>query len=117
MSQVKYIAHRGQSMHAPENTLPSFELAGRSGFWGIECDTYCTTDGRWIIHHDKTVDRMTNGEGRTKDFSFADIRKLVIDSGHNISDHPSLQIPTLEEMLLVCGRYNLYAFIEIEEYH
>jgi glycerophosphoryl diester phosphodiesterase len=42
MSLVKYVAHRGQSMNAPENTIPAFELAGRSGFWGIECDTYCT---------------------------------------------------------------------------
>lgn len=115
--QTKYVAHRGLSMQAPENTVAAFELAGRSGFWGIECDTYCTTDGRWIVHHDRTVDRMTNGTGRTKDFSFAEIRGLSITSGYGISDYSGLQIPALEEVLSVCVKYGMHAFVEIEEYH
>jgi glycerophosphoryl diester phosphodiesterase len=117
MSVVKYVAHRGQSMHAPENTIPAFEMAGKSGFWGIECDTYCTVDGRWVVHHDNTVDRMTDGSGNTKDFSFAEIQDLNIISGNNIENYPGLKIPALEEMLVVCKKYDLYAFVEIEEYH
>lgn len=104
-------------MQAPENTIASFELAGRSGFWGIECDTYCTTDGRWIVHHDRTVDRMTDGTGKTKDFSFEEIRKLNIVGGHRIEAYPGLQIPTLEEVLTVCKSHSMHAFIEIEQYH
>lgn len=117
MTAPKYVAHRGYSMMAPENTIPSFELAGRSGFWGIECDTYCTVDGRWIVHHDRTVDRMTDGTGKAKDFTFEDIRNLKIDSGHNIADYPGLQVPTLEEVLEVCKKYDMHAFVEIEHYH
>ena len=113
----KYVAHRGLSLHAPENTIPAFELAGKSGFWGIECDTYCTTNGRWIVHHDRTVDRMTNGTGRTKDFSYEEIRKLHIVAGNGIDAYSNLQIPTLEEVLSVCLSYGMHAFIEIEEYH
>ncbi|OOC61405.1 glycerophosphodiester phosphodiesterase [Paenibacillus ihbetae] len=116
-SRPKYVAHRGLSMFAPENTIAAFELAGKSGFWGIECDTYCTTDGRWIVHHDRTVDRMTNGMGRTKDFSFEDIRELDIVAGNGIGDYTGLYIPTLEEVLSVCVSYGMHAFIEIEEYH
>jgi glycerophosphoryl diester phosphodiesterase len=104
-------------MHAPENTTASFELAGRSGFWGIECDTYCTTDGQWIVHHDRTVDRMTDGTGRTKDFTFEEIRNLTIVSGVGIEAHAGLRIPTLGEVLDICKRYGMHAFIEIEEYH
>lgn len=117
MHSPKYVAHRGYSMQAPENTIASFELAGKSGFWGIECDTYCTVDGRWIVHHDRTVDRMTDGTGKTKDFSFEEIRKLNIVSGSRIEDYPGLQIPTLEEVLAVCVEHNMHAFVEIEEYH
>ena len=29
-SKPKYVAHRGLSLHAPENTIPAFELAGKS---------------------------------------------------------------------------------------
>lgn len=117
METPKYVAHRGLSLHAPENTLVSFELAGRKGFWGIECDAYCTTDARWIVHHDRTVDRMTDGTGRTVDYSFEDIRKLNIVSGRCIEAYPGLRIPTLEEVLAVCKTYGMHAFIEIEQYH
>lgn len=117
MSNVKYVAHRGYSMQAPENTLAAFELAGRAGFWGIECDVYCTTDGRWIVHHDRTVDRTTDGTGSTKAFSFERIRSLRIDGGANIEAYPDLRVPTLEEVLAVCRTYGMHAFIEIEEYH
>jgi glycerophosphoryl diester phosphodiesterase len=117
MTEPKYVAHRGYSMMAPENTIPSFELAGVSGFWGIECDTYCTVDGRWIVHHDRTVDRMTDGTGKAKDFTFDDIRKLNIVSGSNIGNYPGLFVPTLEEVLEVCKKYNMQALVEIEHYH
>ncbi|GIP41238.1 glycerophosphoryl diester phosphodiesterase [Paenibacillus sp. J31TS4] len=117
MHKPKFVAHRGLSLHAPENTVASFELAGRSGFWGIECDTYCTTDGHWIVHHDRTVDRMTDGTGKTKDFAFDDIRKLNIVSGVDIEAYPGLRIPTLGEVLDICKKYGMHAFIEIEEYH
>lgn len=117
MPKPKYVAHRGFSMQAPENTLPAFELAGRAGFWGIECDTYCTTDGRWIIHHDRTVDRMTNGSGKAKDHTFEEIRRLSIASGNNIEAYPGLRVPTLEEVLAVVRSHGMHAFVEIEEYH
>jgi glycerophosphoryl diester phosphodiesterase len=117
MYKPKYVAHRGLSMFAPENTVASFELAGRSGFWGIECDTYCTTDGHWIVHHDRTVDRMTNGTGKAKDFTFEEIRSLNIVAGNGLEAHSDLRIPTLGEVLDICKRYGMHAFIEIEEYH
>ncbi|MEF3305369.1 glycerophosphodiester phosphodiesterase [Paenibacillus sp. GYB003] len=117
MSKVKYIAHRGLSLHAPENTTVAFELAGKAGFWGIELDTYCTTDGHWIVHHDRTVDRMTDGTGRTKNFSFEAIRMLKITAGVGIENYPGLRIPTLGEVLDICKSYGMHAFIEIEEYH
>ncbi|WP_169088192.1 glycerophosphodiester phosphodiesterase [Paenibacillus sp. PL91] len=117
MKTPKYVAHRGLSMHAPENTIPSFKLAGESGFWGIECDTYCTTDGRWIVHHDRTVDRMTDRTGNAKDFTFEEIRKLNITAGNRIEEYPGLKVPALEEVLAVCKSYGMHAFIEIELFH
>jgi glycerophosphoryl diester phosphodiesterase len=117
MKQVKYVAHRGLNHLAPENTLPAFEWAARKGMWGIECDTYCTVDGSWIVHHDRTVDRMTNGTGKAQDFTLEQIRNLQIVSGSNLDSYPGLKIPTLEEVLAVCRHSHLHAFIEIELYH
>jgi glycerophosphoryl diester phosphodiesterase len=54
------IAHRGASAHAPENTLPAFQLAKEAGADLIELDYYHTRDGQPIVFHDKTLDRTTD---------------------------------------------------------
>jgi len=70
------IAHRGVKAYAPENTMASFQLAVESKADGVEFDIKLTKDGEIIIIHDLTVDRTTNGTGRVKDFSLAEIQKL-----------------------------------------
>ena len=95
------IAHRGYSAIAPENTLPAFKLAGENGFWGAECDTSPTADGVWIVMHDDTVDRTTNGEGPVNRFTFDEIRALTIDGGHNPEKYPEANVPLLILFILL----------------
>ncbi len=111
---MRMTAHRGYSSVAPENTLPAFRLAGEYGFWGAECDTSPTADGVWIIMHDDTVDRMTDGEGKVKDMTYAEISGLTIDAGSNVEDYPDTKVPTLTEYLDVCKEYCLHPVIEIK---
>ncbi len=111
---MRMTAHRGYSDIAPENTLPAFRLAGEYGFWGAECDTSPTADGVWIIMHDDTVDRMTDGEGKVKDLTFDEIRALTIDDGNNVESYPGTGVPTLEEYLDVCKEYGMHPVIEIK---
>ena len=42
-------AHRGASAHAPENTLPAFELALQHGADGVELDAKLTIEGEVIV--------------------------------------------------------------------
>ncbi len=44
--------HRGARALAPENTLPSFEMAMRYGVSTLELDIAITRDGVLVIHHD-----------------------------------------------------------------
>ncbi|MBQ6118835.1 MAG: hypothetical protein IJK98_06350 [Clostridia bacterium] len=111
---VRMTAHRGFSAIAPENTLPAFRLAGEYGFWGAECDTSPTSDGVWIIMHDDTVDRTTDGEGKVKDLTYDEIRALTIDDGSNVESYPGTKVPTLTEYLDVCGEYGVHPVIEIK---
>ena len=111
---MRMTAHRGYSSVAPENTLPAFRLAGEYGFWGAECDTSPTADGVWIIMHDDTVDRMTDGEGKVKDLTWAEISGMTIDAGSNVEDYPDTKVPTLTEYLDVCKEYCLHPVIEIK---
>lgn len=44
--------HRGARGHAPENTIPAFELGIRMGVDTLECDFAITRDGVVVVHHD-----------------------------------------------------------------
>ena len=59
-SRTTLIAHRGESIDAPENTLPAYRTAVERGF-GFECDIYLAKDGRLFTFHDGTLTRTTAG--------------------------------------------------------
>ena len=54
------IAHRGESVDAPENTLPAYQTAVDRGF-GFECDIYLSADKRLFTFHDSDLKRTTAG--------------------------------------------------------
>ncbi len=54
------IGHRGYCQLAPENTIPSFQLALDAGADLIELDYHHTKDSQPIVIHDATLDRTTN---------------------------------------------------------
>ena len=100
MSKVMIQAHRGSSAYAPENTLPSFQLAVDMGADGIECDIHLSRDGHFIVCHDETVDRTSDGKGRISDMTLEQIKAL--DFGIKFDEKfAGTPAPTLEEMLEV----------------
>ncbi|PJC68274.1 hypothetical protein CO015_04625 [candidate division WWE3 bacterium CG_4_8_14_3_um_filter_42_11] len=44
------IAHRGDTIHFPENTLEAFESALNLGAGGIECDMQCFNHQLFLVH-------------------------------------------------------------------
>src|ERR1041385_8757909 len=74
--QVVAIAHRGEHLHHPENTIPAFEEAIRLGADYIEVDVRTTADGKLVLSHDGKVDRRTNGQGEVARMTFDEIRTL-----------------------------------------
>lgn len=111
---VNLTAHRGLSNVAPENTAPAIVEAGKAGYYAAEFDIAPTKDGVWILMHDDTVDRMTDGEGNVSDFTFAEIMEFKIDSGKGIENYPDLKICTLEEALDICEKYSMRAMVEVK---
>lgn len=59
------IAHKGECIDAPENTLPAFRMAVERGF-GFECDVYFSKDGRVFTSHDHDMARLTGGANTNK---------------------------------------------------
>ena len=63
LGQWEY-AHRGLHVPGiPENSPTAFAAAIARGM-GIECDVQRSQDGRAMVFHDATLDRMTGEEGR-----------------------------------------------------
>lgn len=114
-ASIKYLAHRGASNLAPENTIKSFELAGKAKAFGIETDIQCTSDGELVCMHDATVDRTTNGKGKVSDISLESIKKLKIDAGSNVKKYNNLSVPTFTEYIEICKKYDCYAIIELKK--
>ncbi len=85
------LGHRGFPARYPENTLLSFRKALEAGADGIECDVQKTADGRYVIIHDDTVDRTSNGHGLVASFSLDQLRGFDFGGGE--------RIPSLDEML------------------
>lgn len=109
-TEVHMIAHRGLSCLAPENTLPAYELAGKYGYFGGECDIHETADGEFILMHDEMINRMTNGSGSVSHFTLKELKEFLITD----SCYPHLKIPTLTEYLQVCKSQSLVPIIEIK---
>ncbi len=73
------ICHRGESVDAPENTLPAYKMAVERGF-GFECDIYKSKDGRCFTFHDGRLTRTTDGANTNVcgDVAWDEISKLDV---------------------------------------
>jgi len=91
------IAHRGASGVAPENTVVAFKLAVDLKAEAVELDVKLSKDGAPIIMHDATVDRTTDGHGRVRDLTLADLKNL--DAGaKKDAKYAGERVPTLAEV-------------------
>ncbi len=94
----KIFAHRGSAGTHPENTMAAYIEAERVGAEGLEIDVHLTKDGKLAVIHDDTVDRTTNGSGRVRDYTLAELQQLDAGSWFGTEFHEE-RILSLEEVL------------------
>jgi glycerophosphoryl diester phosphodiesterase len=99
---VLVAAHRGGRMNdkadnATENSVANVAVAVRKGYEVYETDIRLTKDGTFVIVHDATLDRETDGTGPVEEMMMESVRKLKkrFRDG-SMSDQP---VATLEELL------------------
>lgn len=107
------VAHRGDHVVYPENTLAAYGQAIKSDLDYVEIDLRTTKDGRLVSMHDASVDRMTNGKGLVKDLTFQQVESLQVKS-KNSSDTVFYHVPTFEQILKLC-RNRIYIYIDFKE--
>ena len=93
-----FIAHRGASHEAPENTLAALRLGWRQGADAVEIDVHLSRDGHLVVIHDFST-RKTAGVGRkVARQTLAQLRALEVGSWKQ-EQFRGEQIPTLPEAL------------------
>lgn len=99
-------AHRGGATLRPENTLAAFDHGLSLGADGLELDVHLSGDGVVVVHHDRTLERTTNGGGPIAARSAAELATL--DAGYHFSPGPGggfpfrgqgIGVPTLAAVL------------------
>ena len=98
MNRPLVIAHRGNSLSAPENTLAAIREAIDLGTDCVEVDVRCTRDGVLVLHHDPAVGRTAGDMGNVSELTLEDLQALDVGSWKD-EKYCGESIPTFEEAL------------------
>ena len=102
-------AHRGASEYLPENTMLAFYTGLYMNANGIETDVRRTKDGSLVLFHDKTLERVTNGEGTVESMTLEELQQLKVQK-----DGFSDRIVTPEDFLSHFAHFDITLAIELK---
>lgn len=101
------MAHRGNSVACPENTLAAFRRAFADGADLLETDLHLSADGVFVCIHDATVDRTTDGHGPVAEQTLAELKRLSASYGR--PEFAAERIPALEETIALLPPFAVLA--------
>jgi len=102
-------AHRGASHYAPENTMSSFYLGLTMGANGIETDVQKTRDGKLVLFHDDTLERVCGVNGSVSDYTYDELMQFRVHK----NEHED-KIVLFEDFLRYFGFRDLTFAIELK---
>lgn len=109
------VAHRGASEEAPENTRSAFDAALKYPVDGIELDVRSTREGIPVVHHDKTLFRITGSRRKIDSCFFGELSDSDWGSWFSKS-YSQERILTFEKAIdLYCRRTRLFVEIKTDE--
>ncbi|HHT15224.1 MAG: glycerophosphodiester phosphodiesterase family protein [Christensenellales bacterium] len=112
---VKMVAHRGASGLERENTCAAFVAAGNRSYSGIEADVHRTKDGQFIVVHDDDLLRVAGVNWVVEETAFERLRSVYLsDLGGTV--RKDLFLPSLEEYVTICKRYQKDCVLEIKNH-
>lgn len=109
-----FIAHRGYTPAAPENSIPSFIEAAKRHYWAIETDVHATKDGILVCCHDGSLLNMYGVDVVIGNVTYEELKSYRICKGNNVEklDDAMLCIPLFEEYLKICKDNGCVPFLE-----
>lgn len=106
-------AHRGDSKHAPENTLAAIKLAVDNEADIVEIDIRQTKDGELILMHDESLKRTAGVNKKVGELTLKELKEIDIGSFFS-EEYSGERIPTLDEVLTYAVEEEVFLNIEIK---
>lgn len=115
--QTRIFAHRGDSFHFAENTMPAFQAAVDLKVDVLEIDIHKSKDGQIIVTHDENLKRVTGMNALIKDLNYQEIRKL--NAAAFRPEFDQTHIPLLTEVIDLIKDKDIILNVEFKnsQYH
>lgn len=107
---IAICAHRGGALLWPENSLTAFRHALALPIEEVECDVHLSADGVAMVHHDATLERMTEGHGPLSHLTAGELAATRL---RGLSEG----VPTLLELLELVAAAGKLLRLEIKANH
>jgi len=98
LKKTIFIAHRGESFDAPENTLAAINLAWERDADAVEIDVQMSKDNEIVVIHDQNTYRFSGIFENVKDQMLEELRHIDVGS-YKGSKWKNEKIPTLDDVL------------------
>lgn len=117
MQRPRLVAHRGYTLHYPENTLPAVEAAIQAGARHVEVDVQLSQDGVPFLFHDPSLKRVCGENGTVQDYTAAQLKSFSAGEHTRFGDRfLQVRLATLGEFAgYLQGHPAVSAFIELKE--
>ncbi|MBO5070828.1 MAG: hypothetical protein J6C37_10790 [Roseburia sp.] len=116
--QVQMVAHRGVSGLERENTNAAFVAAGNRSYFGVETDVHKTADGKYVIIHDETTKRVTNGavDINVEENSYDKVKDIILPDLDGSTSRQDIRIPLLTDYVKICKKYDKKCVLELKNH-
>ena len=116
MSQIDWVAHRGDPFRFPENNLAGYLSVIAAGAKYIETDIHLTADEVPVLSHDDSLDRMAGIDASLFDLTYQQLQQIPAGHPRRFGERfKTTRIASLDQFIeLLYGSPQVTAFIEIK---
>jgi glycerophosphoryl diester phosphodiesterase len=110
------IAHRGNAVEFPENTLPALESAVQLGIRYVEFDVQLTGDHVPVVFHDADLARVAGRSESVHDLTWPTLSEISVGEVERLGQrHALVRPPSLAQAVeAIAGWAGVTAFVEIK---
>ena len=120
-TRVYIVAHRanthaGMMAGCPDNSIPAINMAIAKGADMVELDVRTTSDNKYVLMHNETIDETTNGKGTVSSMTLEQIKSYSMERDGVVykENGQAVKVPTLEEALLAC-KGKIFVNLDVKE--